>query len=228
MGPADSAASTPTAKNWATSAIKYHKQSLFFVMADLTHHVQLAKKAVSGYLKRLLDQLESSIPLHVQQTIKQYASDISTTSSKQLVHDIKELRLTAATGTLAVTAVTVVLLLLASSGNDTLKPEKKKKKKKSKLSKAQKANKEIQGILDYVEETFVPQIDKYIETYADLPDTDKEYKFRYCQEMLLKELMKLDGVDVAGNDILRENRKKVIRFIQEHQARLDKFRKDNL
>ncbi|SLA20934.1 BAG domain [Mycobacteroides abscessus subsp. abscessus] len=44
--------------------------------------------------------------------------------------------------------------------------------------------------------------------------------------MLLKELVKLDGIDVTGNDILRENRKKVIKFIQDHQKRLDKFKRD--
>lgn len=196
-------------------------------MDELKNHVQWAKDAVVRASQQLYVQLEQVIPPHVQHTLKQYASDISATTTQELVRDVRDFRLTAATGTLAVTAATVAVLLMASLGGET-KQKKPKKKKKTKVTRAQKANREIQRILDFVEESYVPQIDEYIENYSALSDQDKEFKFSYFQEMLLKELMKLDGVDVAGNDVLRENRRKVIRFIQEHQTRLDKFRKENL
>ena len=93
------------------------------------------------------------------------------------------------------------------------------------MTKAQKANRQIQEILDYVELTYVPEIDKFIETYKELSSEDVEYKFNYFEEMLLKELMKLDAIDVTSNEILRDNRRKVIKFIQDHQKRLDKFKK---
>lgn len=196
-------------------------------MDDLKYHVQWVKTAVAHASRQLYTNLEQVISPQVQHSLKRYASDISATTAQELVRDVKELRWTAATGTLVITAATLVVLVMASLGGDT-KQKKPKKKKKTKLTKAQRANREIQAILDYVEETYVPQIDAYIETYSTLTEQDKEYKFSYFQEMLLKELMKLDGVDVAGNDVLRENRRKVIRFVQEHQTRLDKFRKENL
>lgn len=197
-------------------------------MDDFNKYAQLARDTVSLSLKQLLTQIERHIPAHVQESIRNYAQELSATSTEQLVRDVSEFRITAATGTLAVTAVTLALLLVASRGSDTQSSKSKKKKKKSKASKAQKLNKEIQAILDFVEETYVGPIDEYIENYNSLSEQDKEYKFTYFQEMLLKELIKLDNLDVAGNEILRENRRKVIRFVQEHQNRLDKFRKDNM
>ncbi|ODV78987.1 BAG domain-containing protein [Suhomyces tanzawaensis NRRL Y-17324] len=105
-------------------------------------------------------------------------------------------------------------------------PTKTKKKAKKRLTKAQKANKFIQEILDNVESTFVPEIDEYIENYQSLKSEDVQYKYNYFNEMLLKEIMKLDGVEVGDNEVLRTNRKKVIKFIQDHQKRLDKFKKE--
>lgn len=196
-------------------------------MADFNQYAQWAKDSVSASLKQLLTQIERHIPAHVQESIKQYAQELSATSTEQLVRDVRELRITAATGTLAVTAVTLAFLFVASQRSDPQTTKSKKKKKKSKATRAQKTNKEIQSILDYVEETYVGPIDDYIENYTSLSEQDQEYKYAYFQEMLLKELFKLDNVDVAGNDILRENRRKVIKFIQEHQRRLDKFFAEN-
>lgn len=132
--------------------------------------------------------------------------------------------------TVATIVVVSVTFLLLSSGYSLLrsKAEKSSAPKKKKLTKAQKANKEIQAVLDHVEDVYVPQIDGYLQKFDSLSADDQQYKFKYFDEMLLKELMKLDGVDVAGNDVLRENRKKVIQFIQQHQKRLDEFKKDKL
>lgn len=196
-------------------------------MADFAEYAQWARNTVASSLKQLLTQIERHIPVHIQESVKQYAQELSATSTEQLVRDVRELRITAATGTLVVTAVTLAFLLVASLGNDPQTTKSKKKKKKSKTTRAQKTNKEIQSILDFVEETYVGPIDSYIENYSSLSEQDREYKFAYFQEMLLKELLKLDDVDVAGNDILRDNRRKVITFIQEHQNRLDKFHNEN-
>lgn len=194
-------------------------------MDDLKNHVQWAKDAVAETSKRLVAQAEHYVPPHVQDTLKHFANSLAATTRDAFLRDIKELRLTAATGTLVAVAVVVSLMVLLS-GKQSSKPV-KPKKKKARLTRAQKVNREIQRILDFVEETYVPQIDDYIENYGGLSAQDKEYKFSYFQEMLLKELMMLDDVNVAGSDILRENRRKVIQFIQEHQTRLDKFRKEN-
>ncbi|WPK26302.1 hypothetical protein PUMCH_003651 [Australozyma saopauloensis] len=199
-------------------------------MDALQKQVQWARDTLAFHLKTLTAQIEQHIPQNVRETIHKYAAEISATTTQELLQDVKSLKLTAATGTLAATAVTLAILVAMLLGKDhqTDKKKSKKKKKGPKLTKAQRANKEIQRILDFVEETYVPQIDQYIENYGTLSEEDKEYKFKYFSEMLLKELMKLDGVDVAGNNILRENRKKVIRFVQEHQNRLDKFRAEML
>lgn len=194
-------------------------------MDGLKEHVQWARGAVASTLKRVYEEIEQSLPINVQRPLTQYVNEIFSTTSQSFMRDLRNLRLTAATGTLAATAVTVFVMWVSLHGGES--EEYKMAKKKKKPTKAQRVNKEIQKVLDHVEETYVPQIDKFIEEYASLTDQNKEYKFSYYQEMLLKELMKLDGIDVAGNDILRENRRTVIRFIQEHQSRLDKFRKDN-
>ncbi|CAD1810775.1 BAG domain family protein [Candida parapsilosis] len=160
-----------------------------------------------------------------------------------VMNDFKNFNVNSVTVSLTLVSVTTLVLLgkvlgagAGASSGDAGSSDKyhgaadakkhKKKSGKKKLSRAQKSNKEIQEILDYVESEYVPEIDKYIESYETLSKDDLENKFKFYDEMLLKELVKLDGIDVTGNDILRENRKKVIKFIQDHQKRLDKFKRD--
>lgn len=149
------------------------------------------------------------------------------TDSQLALQDIKELKITPATVSLAAITIATLLVVVSSlGGKQSNKLGKKKKKPKKKLSRAQKANHEIQQVLDYVEDQYVPQIDEYMTEYKSMSQEDAQYKYKYFEEMLLKELMKLDGIDVTGSDILRENRRKVIKFIQDHQKRLDKLKKE--
>lgn len=198
-------------------------------MENFSEHLTSVKAAIIATAQNAYSRVEQQIPENLEQHWHTYVKAISNTSKDSLLEDISQFKVTPATVTLSVT--TIATLVLANKLFSTKKATpaaKSKKKKKKKLTKAQKANTEIQSILDYVEETYVPQIDDYLENYASLKETDRQYKYKYYEEMLLKELLKLDGVDVAGNDVLRDNRKKVIRFIQDHQKRLDKFKKDVL
>ena len=197
-----------------------------------------------------MDQLKGKIPT-TSEEIQQYvelAKSKLTTNWDQLtdliyhhtneltvdsvLNDFKNFNVNPVTVSLTLISITTLILLgrIFSSGSseqhESSGKKHKKKSGKKKLSRAQRANKEIQEILDYVELEYVPEIDKYIENYQTLSKDDLDNKFKFYDEMLLKELVKLDGIDVTGNDILRENRKKVIKFIQDHQKRLDKFKKD--
>ncbi|GEQ72579.1 hypothetical protein JCM33374_g6266 [Metschnikowia sp. JCM 33374] len=199
-------------------------------MENFTESFAKAKSSVSGTLSQLYSRIQHHIPEEVEQSVRHYIDALSNTSKEDLLNEVRGLQITPATVTLALLAVPTLLWagrLVGGSHTPNAAGEGKSKTKKKKQTKAQKANKEIQKILDFVEETYVPQIDSYIENYADLSEEDQAYKYKYFEEMLLKELMNLDNVDVAGNDVLRENRKKVIRFIQDHQKRLDIFRKEN-
>lgn len=169
-----------------------------------------------------VDLLKASVP----QEYQSFVHKLQTTSTEEIISDFKNLRFNSITISLTVTALAVVLITTKLFKSSTVAPTPKQKKKKKKLSKAQKANKDIQSILDYVESNYIPEIDDYITSYKSLKQEDVEFKYKYYEEMLLKQLMKLDSIDVTGNEILRENRKKVIKFIQDHQKRLDKFKKE--
>lgn len=138
-----------------------------------------------------------------------------------IVDDFVHWRVTAATVTLSITAVTT-LLVLGSALGMLGGGGKKKRKSKKKRSRLQRANAAIQAILDHVEHEYIPQIEEFV---ANPRMEDSEYKYNYLEEMLLKQLMALDGIEVDGNEVLRDNRKKVIKFIQEHQRRLDRAKK---
>lgn len=198
-------------------------------MDQIHQHIANAKATLAGTLSQLYAQLDGQIPKSSENAFRQYFDAVSGTTQEQLLGDLRLLKITPATVTLALISVPTLYLasLLFSTGTKQQQGAKKSKSKKKKQSKAQKANVEIQRILDFVEETYVPQIDSYIENYASLSEEDKLYKYKYFEEMLLKELMNLDDVDVLGSDVLRDNRKKVIRFIQDHQRRLDLFKKEN-
>lgn len=158
--------------------------------------------------------------------VTSYVRQLANTSPEQILADFREFRLTPATVAVSLTTIAAIIVVARFFGGSSSTKEVKPKKRKKKLTKAQKANKEIQAILDHVEEVYVKEIDEYLNNFAELSKDDMVYKYKYFEEMLLKELMKLDGVDVSESDKLRENRKKVIKFVQDHQKRLDQFREE--
>lgn len=193
------------------------KNRIPVVVDEFQHYVELIK-----------DQ----IPTNYEE-LQPHIDYIKSITKDDVINDFKELKVSPITISLTLVALTTLLIfgkIFLSGGSSTTSSSDKKstksKKPKKKLSKAQKANKSIQAILDFVESEYVPQIDKYIDNYKSLKSDEAEYKYNYFEEMLLKELMKLDGIDVSSNDILRENRRKVVKFIQDHQKRLDKLKKE--
>lgn len=197
------------------------------------HFNHLRSKLPSNFqeVQSCINHLKAKVPTSYDD-IESYVNGLKNISTDDIVSDFSSLKVTPITISLSITAFTTLFILgriLGSNGQQSKsKAGKKNQKKRSKkkLTKAQKANEDIQTILDFVEETYVPEIDEYLENYKTLKADDLEYKYNYFEEMLLKQLMKLDGIDVAGNDILRDNRKKVIKFIQDHQRRLDAFKKE--
>lgn len=203
-------------------------------MDAVTGHFNQLKSQLPSNLEELqscINQLKEKIPSNCKD-FESYVNALKNISKDEIVHDFGNMKVTPITVTLSITAVSTLFILgrlFASSGPQSKSKSSKKnqkKRSKKKITKAQKANEDIQAILDFVEETYVPEIDEYLENYKTLKKDDLEYKYNYFEEMLLKQLMKLDGIDVAGNDILRDNRKKVIKFIQDHQRRLDAFKKE--
>lgn len=173
-----------------------------------------------------IDLIKSKIPTSYDE-LQPHIEYFKSIKPEDVINDFKNLKVSPIT--VSVTLVILTTLLIFGKllgGNGKQHHETPKKKSKKKLTKAQKSNKQIQEILDFVELEYVPEIDKFIETYKSLSSEDIENKFNYFEEMLLKELLKLDAIDVSGNEILRDNRKKVIKFIQDHQKRLDKFKKE--
>ncbi|KAK6455635.1 BAG domain-containing protein [Scheffersomyces xylosifermentans] len=192
------------------------------------------KSQLPGHLEKAqeyLDHVKSSVPTNYEQ-LQPHIEYFKSITSEDIISDFSEYKITPITVSITVTALTTILIVskllssLSGSSKSDKGTKKKSKKPKKKISKAQKANKDIQSILDFVESEYVPQIDEYIAEYKSLKPEEVQYKYKYFEEMLLKELMKLDEVDVSGNEILRDNRKKVIKFVQDHQKRLDKFKKD--
>ena len=165
------------------------------------------------------NSLKNSVLPQLQSLQYKSVTYVQGLTKDEIVSDITQLKVTPITVAITITSLTSIILLAKSLTSKPAKPTKKKKR----LTKAQKANRDIQQILDFVEGTYVPQIDEYIENYQD--EDDVEYKYKYFEEMLLKEVMKLDSIDVVGNDVLKVNRKKVVKFIQDHQRRLDAFKK---
>lgn len=192
-------------------------------MAELNQQVEEYKDTLASSIREIFGRREGYAD-QVARWWHSYRAGIASTTSQGLVEDISKLRITPATSTLAITFVTLAVatgLLFSKPSSSSSKSKPKKKK----VTKAQKINSEIQQTLDKVEEEYVPQMDDYIANYDKLTDEKRDYNANYFQEMLLKELMKLDGLDVGSNTVLRDNRRKVIKFIQEHQSRLDNFRK---
>ncbi|RLV94465.1 hypothetical protein JA1_001692 [Spathaspora sp. JA1] len=197
-------------------------------------HAQLEKLGSqfpsSADLVNLANKLKHQADVNYRQYIVPPFEHIRNSNVDDVIKEFKELKVSPVTISITLVALSTFLVfgkfwLDSQKNNKVVKPDKKKSKPKKKLSKAQRANREIQDILDYVESEFVPPINDYIQNWQTLKPEDVEAKYNYFAEMLLKELMKLDAIDVSGNEVLRENRKKVIKFIQDHHKRLDKFKK---
>lgn len=170
-------------------------------------------------------ELTTYIKQDLPKDFQNYLNHFKSIDTDELISDFKQLNPTPVTITISVIGITSLILfsrVLVSSKPKAPAPKPKKKK----TSKAKKANKQIQEILDNFETVWVPQINEYFSNYKQMKPEDVEYKFNYFQEMLLKELFSLDEVDTLGNQIIRENRKKVIQFIQDHQKRLDSFKRE--
>lgn len=193
---------------------------VFEQINDLKSQIQPKLKELSGYLC----EISHNLPEEVQT----YIETLQNTSSNELLEDISQFKVTAATVTILVVGLTTLLILgrVILSSVAVAKEDGNTKKKKKRTSKAQKTNKQIQEVLDNFESSWVPEINDYLLNHKELSSEQVEYKYKYFQEMLLKELLKLDSIDVLGNEIIRENRRKVIQFIQEHQKRLDAFHKE--
>ncbi|ODQ79681.1 hypothetical protein BABINDRAFT_171339 [Babjeviella inositovora NRRL Y-12698] len=144
------------------------------------------------------------------------------------IDDFQNLRFTPLTVTISLTVISTILFF--ASGNlgssSSAGGKKSKKKKKKKVTPTEKSNREIAAVLAHFEESLMPDVEDYLENHMQLKDEDMQYKYNYYEEMMLKELMKLDGINVLNNDILRDNRKKVIRHIQSFQKRLDAVKKE--
>lgn len=218
-------------QDWAfkcKTKVGEHSCSKFPKMDSVTRHLTQVKSSLETSIHNLYANIEHKVPENIDLALKSYAHALANTSKDEALSDLALLKITPATVTISLTTVAMVFFLnkLFKSSLSGSKPAPTKKKKK-KLTKTQKANKEIQAVLDFVEETYVPQIEEFFEKYSTISPENREYKFKYFEEMLLKELMKLDGIDTAGNDVLRENRKKVIKFIQLYQKKLDQFKSEN-
>lgn len=207
---------------------KTREHSSYTTMDLVSQQLASAKSSLESSISAFYSTIQPHIPVDVDHALKTYAHALTTTSKDEVLRDLSQFKVTAATATVSMTTVAILLLinrLFSLSAGSGTQPSKKKKKKK--LTKAQRANKEIQAVLDFVEETYVKQIEEYFAGYESMTEENREYKYKYFEEMLLKELMKLDGIDTVGNDVLRENRKKVIKFIQQYQKKLDQFRSEH-
>lgn len=194
-------------------------------MDNLASHFNKIKSKLPSNVEEVGQYIEK-LKIVVPQEYKSFIDKLYSTSSEEIIQDFKNLNVNSITISLTLTALAIIFITSKIFKYSISENNTKQKKKKKKLSKAQKANKNIQAILDYVESNYIPEIDEYITNFKSLKPEDVEYKYKYYEEMLLKQLMKLDGIDVSGNEILRENRRKVIKFIQDHQKRLDKFKKE--
>lgn len=109
-----------------------------------------------------------------------------------------------------------------------------KKTNKSANKNVEKANKKpvpltLEGQIENVslryENEFKPRIEKLLDSF-DKEDEKQIYERNYCNEMLLKLLIELDGVDLIAleperKQILKQKRKDVIKVIQSELKALD-------
>ncbi|ODV60326.1 uncharacterized protein ASCRUDRAFT_70853 [Ascoidea rubescens DSM 1968] len=117
---------------------------------------------------------------------------------------------------------------LSSDSDSASDKKKKKKKKKKKLTPVGKNKLLIFNIMKNVEDRIVPGINEFelnLEKNENFKnEEEKTYTYLYYEELLLKELMKLDGVETYDNEDLRLERKKSIKFIQSLHKKIDKLK----
>lgn len=194
---------------------------------ELKGHVEGIVMSTKNYAQNvLLAKLPST-----QNDFDRYYLYVKSITTDDIIRDFSEFRVSPITVTATATALTTIIVLTKLLGSsNSLKQSSKhkssKKKKGKKVSKAVRSNREIEAVLDHVATEYGDAIDAYINNYSLLKPEDIEYKYNYYEEMLLKELFKLDAIDVMGNEVLKGNRKKVVNFIQDYQKRLDTFKKE--
>ena len=125
-------------------------------------------------------------------------------------------------------AVFAVLLWKFTSGSGSSKKSKskshKKKNKKEKVA-ALTHEMQIENIHLRYKNEFEDRVNNILGAYN--PDDEKSvYEKKYCNEMLLKLLIELDGVDLVSEEpekkaILKAKRKAVIKEIQTQLKKLD-------
>lgn len=127
-------------------------------------------------------------------------------------------------------AATIIAALIWRTSSDSKKGRKKRKiKKGSKVAKPIPLTLEekIQKVLTTYNTQYKGEISQLLENFN--PSEEKEvYQKNYFNEMLLKLLIELDGVDLMDIEgerkaILKQNRKDAVKLIQGQLNKLDKL-----
>lgn len=114
------------------------------------------------------------------------------------------------------------------------KSKKNKKKPVKKLSITEQYQQSLLQVEQNVNNNIEPEIKSYYERFDKIPLDDRLYRFRFYQESLLKELIKLDGIDLTILEdeglkkVLKDERKLIIKHIQGLQKGLDVYKKENI
>lgn len=136
-------------------------------------------------------------------------------------------------GVSALLVISTLLLLTRKPKTHVKKDKKTKSKSKPKLSFVEQVQLQLRECEERVRTKLEKGIRSYIEEFETLKADDKQYKFNYFQEELLKELIRLDGIELSEmNDLekkqgLKTSRKGLIKYIQGLQKELDAFKRDH-
>lgn len=131
---------------------------------------------------------------------------------------------------IAIVATSTFAICVAYYIWGTLSKGTSKQDKKVKLDKKDKAapltlEAKIENVALRYENEFKPRIQKLIDSFNKENEKDV-YERNYCNEMLLKLLIELDGIDLvdveaARKKILKQKRKDIIKIIQSELKTLD-------
>lgn len=149
----------------------------------------------------------------------------------QTVDDFQHMRFSPATVTILLALLLCIVfacggvrLTAGARAGPRGKPRRKKKKKVLPAEAAAKAIADVRALFD---DKWLPGIELLLAGgWKEKLDEDREYLYKYYEEMMLKELMALDGVDTLGAAELRELRRDAIKYIQGYQKQLDKLRSE--
>lgn len=129
-----------------------------------------------------------------------------------------------------------------SSAHPSKKSKKKLKKKKKTKELPQALLRRLMGeTLATVDSELVPQVDKWEKDLKDfeeekslLSKEDSEkgasklgFMYKYLEETILKELLKMDAIEHHGEEDLRAERKRIIKHIQSLHKRIDGVKKES-